>query len=117
MDKMFDWYLKVIREYANFKGRATRSEFWYFTLVNFLVSLIINIVGTTLGLPILGFIYAAALFVPSVAVGTRRLHDIGKSGWWQLIGIIPVVGWILLIIWFATKSAEDNQYGKKPIIE
>ena len=55
-----------------------------------------------------------ALFLPSLAVGVRRLHDIDKSGWWILIGIIPIVGWILIIVWFCTDSKADNKYGPNP---
>jgi uncharacterized membrane protein YhaH (DUF805 family) len=113
---MFDWYIKVLKEYANFNGRATRSEFWYFTLVNIFVSLIFSVIGASIGFPFLSMIYSLVVLLPSIAVATRRLHDIGKSGWWQLLGFIPIIGWIVLIIWYATESKEDNQYGKKPIL-
>ena len=114
MNEILDYYIKALKNYTNFNGRATRAEFWYFVLVNFIVSLILNFIDFGLfGGAILGTIYALAVLIPSLAIGARRLHDIGKSGWWQLIGLIPIIGAIVLIIWWATPSKEDNIYGPK----
>lgn len=126
---MFDWYLKVVRNYAYFGGRARRSEYWYFTLVNILISFGIQITGGIVGAilrPIglgsisvvfagIAALYTLALFVPSIAVGVRRLHDTGRSGWWLLIGLIPVVGFIVLIVFFAMDSVPgSNRWGPSP---
>ncbi len=115
------WYLEVLKKYATFDGRAHRTEFWMFVLVSFIVSLVLNIVdaiigtGGDLGGGVLAGIYGLAVLIPTLAVGSRRLHDIGKSGWWQLLALIPIVGVIILIVWFATKGHEsENQHGPNP---
>lgn len=116
-----NWYLGVLKKYAVFSGRAQRVEFWYFVLFNIIVSIILTILDIMIGTfneqagsGILSGIYSLGVIIPSIAVGTRRLHDIGKSGWWQLIALIPIIGAIVLIVWFATDSKQDNQYGKNP---
>lgn len=103
-----EYYIGALKKYAVFEGRATRSEYWYFFLFNLVISIIIGL----LDVPALGFLYSLAVLIPSLAVGVRRLHDVGKSGWWLLIGLIPVVGWIVLIIFAVTDSQSGtNQYG------
>lgn len=112
-----DYYVGVLKKYAVFEGRATRSEYWYFVLFNLLISIAIGIVEGALfkGSALLGNLYSLALLVPSLAVGARRLHDIGKSGWWMLIALIPIVGWIMLIVWYATDTQlASNEYGPNP---
>ena len=110
-----NWYLGVLKKYAVFDGRAQRAEYWYFVLFNTIVSFILGFIDGILGtFNVLSGIYLLAVFIPSIAVGARRLHDIGKSGCCQLIAIIPIIGPILLIIWFATDSKADNQYGVNP---
>ena len=103
-------------KYSSFRGRARRPEFWYFVLFNFLVQLVLGIVDATVfgmdNLSPLSNLYSLAVLVPSLAVGARRLHDIGRSGWWQLIMFIPLVGIIVLIVWYASRGKdEDNEYG------
>ena len=116
-----NWYLGVLKKYATFAGRAQRAEYWYFVLFSTIVSIILTVFDTVFdtvfgksGAGSLSGIYSLAVFIPYIAVGARRLHDIGKSGWWQLILLIPIIGVILLIIWFVTDSKEDNQYGANP---
>ncbi len=117
------WYLHVLKNYVNFNGRASRPEFWYFVLFNFLFSLgasiLDGILGTTNmqagGIGILGGIYSLAVLLPGIAVGVRRLKDTGRSGWWYLIGLIPIVGFILLIVWWASPGdPQANEYGPVP---
>lgn len=92
-------------KYATFEGRARRSEFWWFYLAIFVGGLI----------PVVGYIIGLATLIPSLAVGARRLHDTGRSGWNLLWMLLPVIGTILLIIWWAKDGqAEDNQYGANP---
>ena len=99
-----------LTKYADFNGRAARPEFWWFVLAQIVVSFILNMI-----LPIVGSLFSLAMLVPSLAVGARRLHDIGKSGWLQLLGLIPVLGWILLIYWAAQPGESGaNQYGPPP---
>jgi uncharacterized membrane protein YhaH (DUF805 family) len=109
------------RNYAKFSGRARRSEFWFWLLFSFLVGVVASIVDNALGLttsngsgPFQG-LFGLALLVPSLAVGWRRMHDTGKNGALYLLGIIPIVGTILIIVWAAQDSQPgQNQYGPSP---
>ena len=107
----------VFSKFATFTGRARRPEFWWFSLFSFVSNIAISFVEfVALGYwgeySFISTLYSFALLIPSLAVGARRLHDIGKSGWWQLIALIPLIGWIILIIWFAKKGDEGaNAYG------
>lgn len=110
-----EWYLKVLRQYADFDGRARRKEYWMFVLFNFLLSIGVSAIDYMLGTSFLGMIYSLAVLVPSIAVGVRRLHDIGKSGWMLLVGLIPLVGVIWLLVLFASEGhIGPNQYGEDP---
>ncbi len=105
----------ILKNYVNFEGRATRAEFWWFFLFNFLLTFILGLLGKP-G-TILSSIWSLAILLPQLGLGVRRLHDIGKSGWYWLIALIPIVGWILVIIWFAKEGdPNDNQYGPVPTI-
>lgn len=105
----------VLSQYAGFTGRARRSEYWFWTLATFIASIVLTIIDMILGVQILQWVFFVAVLVPGLAVGARRLHDTGRSGWLQLIGIIPIIGWIILIVWFASDSHPgDNQYGPSP---
>jgi uncharacterized membrane protein YhaH (DUF805 family) len=98
----------LAQKYAEFNGRASRPEFWWFALFSFVVQMIARML---LGVS-LGGLVALALLVPSLAVGSRRLHDIGKSGWFQLLAFIPVIGWLVLLYWYVQPGKpEANQYG------
>lgn len=99
-----------LRKYADFNGRAGRPEFWWFALFTMLVSLVASVFLARW----FGQLANLVLLLPSIAVGTRRLHDIGKSGWFQLVWLVPLVGWILLIYWFAQPSAGANAWGDGP---
>jgi uncharacterized membrane protein YhaH (DUF805 family) len=96
----FQEAIKVcFNKYADFTGTASRPEFWWYALFVFGVSLVASVVA-----PLLGGLFSLATLVPSLAVGARRLHDTQRSGWWQLIAVIPVVGFIVLLIFFAQES-------------
>ncbi|MGW8169947.1 MAG: DUF805 domain-containing protein [Sulfurovaceae bacterium] len=100
--------------YSNFDGRASRSEYWWFALFITLGGVVSSIVDDS---GIFYMIFTLAILLPSLAVGARRLHDIGKSGWWQLLGLIPILGAIILIIFFVQKpQAGDNQYGPEIVL-
>lgn len=106
------WYLKVLKHYVDFEGRARRKEYWMFVLFNMIFAIIAMIIdknGVVYG------IYALAVLLPSIAVSIRRMHDIGKSGWILLVGLIPIVGFIWLIILMVKDSDQgQNQYGPNP---
>jgi uncharacterized membrane protein YhaH (DUF805 family) len=95
-----------IKKYGYFNGRATRSEFWwwalFFTIVHFAADRVSKNVGTLVVL---------LMLFPTLAVTSRRLHDIGKSGWWQIVGCVPLIGWAVMVYWWVQKSTGDNQYG------
>ena len=104
-------------QYVGFAGRARRSEFWYFYLFTILASIVASILQRALTNSQNGIITAIvglALVLPSLAVAVRRLHDTSRSGWWLFIVIIPVVGAIILIVWWVQDSQGDNQYGPSP---
>ena len=114
---MFNQYfVSVIRnKYADFNGRARRAEYWYYLLFNSLISTALGLVTGLIGLDWLTYIYSIALLVPGIAIGVRRLHDIGKSGWWYLIVFIPLIG----VIWFIILMVKEgdngnNAYGPDP---
>jgi len=112
---MIEAIKSVFSQYVGFKGRARRSEYWYFFLFNFIVALVLGIIGQVIGNTILSTLWSLAVILPGIAVGIRRLHDIGKSGWWLLISFVPVVGTILLIVWCCKDSDPgENQYGANP---
>ncbi len=142
-----NWYMQAFRKYADFTGRARRSEYWFFYLINGVISTVLitimQIVGfaTLLGIyatspnnpggmpsgisaggiiimvlvGITAFVYGLAAIVPTLAVRARRLHDTGRSGWFQLLALIPVIGEIVLIIFMIEDSNPgDNQWGPNP---
>ncbi len=110
-----EWYLKVITNYVGFTGRARRTEYWMFVLINFLIGIALSIVEAVVGLSgYLSGIYSLAIFLPSLAVVVRRLHDTGRSGIWILIGLVPLIGAIVLLIFMCLDSEGDNPYGPSP---
>ncbi len=105
----------VLANYAKFEGRSGRSEYWWWVLAYFLAAIAAAFVGGVLGMgELVVNILTLALLVPNIAVGMRRFHDIGKSGWWLLIGLIPLIGWIAVIYFAVQPSDGPNQYGEGP---
>ena len=118
MDEFLFYFTKCLKNYTNFAGRARRKEFWMFVVVNAAISFILGIIGGIISSwagNIISFIYALAVLIPSIAVGVRRLHDIGKSGWFYFLCLVPIVGAIILIVW-ACKPGDtgENEYGSDP---
>jgi uncharacterized membrane protein YhaH (DUF805 family) len=106
---------QALSRYATFSGRARRSEYWWFALFNTVVAVVVSIVDGVLGLTVFYPLAVLALILPGLAVGVRRLHDLGRSGWWLLIAFVPLVGAILLIVWFCQDSQpQPNAYGPSP---
>lgn len=112
-----EWALLPFKRYAQFEGRSCRKEYWYFFLLNLAVGLVVGALEGALGLPnLLGALVSLAFLIPGIAVGVRRLHDTNRSGWWLLIGLIPVVGWIVIIVFLAQKGdAGSNRFGSDPL--
>lgn len=111
-----NWYLDVLKKYAVFTGRARRKEYWMFVLFYLIIAFVLGIIDGVIGtVGLLYGLYALALLIPNIAVAVRRLHDTGRSGWFLLIGLIPLIGAIVLIVFFAQDSQPgDNQYGPNP---
>ncbi|MEO9569901.1 MAG: DUF805 domain-containing protein [Polaribacter sp.] len=119
-----NWYLKVLKEhYFDFTGRARRQEFWMFMLINFIIAFVLGLLDNVLGLNygateengILSTIYSLLVFIPTLALYARRLHDYGKSGWWILLIFFIIVGWIWLLIWFCMEGENrPNKWGENP---
>lgn len=129
MAKFNEYFIDTVKNrYADFKGRATRSEYWYFVLFYSIVSLILTLIDVNFINPNLDLspeaamqgtvftgIFALALILPQIAVGIRRLHDIGRSGWWYLLIFIPILGWLVLLYFYILDSQPGtNAYGPNP---
>ena len=118
-----NYYIDCItKKYVCFSGRARRKEYWMFTLFNAIVAFIVGLISGILAratdvaaFAFLGTIYNLAVILPAMGVLIRRLHDIGKSGWWWLIGLVPFVGWIVILVFCCLDSQPgENQYGPNP---
>ena len=116
-----------LAKYVTFAGRAPRSEYWYFYLF-FLISVIVGVVlDNVLGLAVLdengeyaygpiAVIAVLGLFLPQLSVSVRRLHDLDRSGWWWWLGLVPIVGALVLLVWFCSRGTEgNNRYGPNPL--
>jgi uncharacterized membrane protein YhaH (DUF805 family) len=116
-----NWYIDAWKNYINFQGRARRKAYWMFALFNIIAVIVIGLIEGTLGLSgqngygILTGLYSLAIILPGLAVAARRLHDTGRSAWWLLIGLVPLVGPIVLLVFFVQDSQPgSNQYGPNP---
>lgn len=117
-----NWYLKVLKQYADFSGRARRKEYWMFVLFNMIFAIVAMILDNVLGIAMEGIgygplygLYVLAMLIPGLSVAVRRLHDVGKSGWMILIALIPLIGAIWLLVLMVTDSNPgENQYGQNP---
>lgn len=118
-----EWATLPLKKYADFTGRARRKEYWMFALLVIVASVLIGMIEGILGLggtlamygP-LSLLFMLAILIPSISVGVRRLHDTNRSGWWILIGLIPIVGSIVLIVFFVLEGTRGpNQYGPDPL--
>ena len=110
------WKTVVLERFAQFSGRAGRAEYWWFVLANFIITLVLSALSRASWLfAVVSLGYSIAVLVPSIAVGIRRLHDTGRSGWWLLIILVPLVGIIVLVVFLATDGAPGpNRYGPPP---
>lgn len=117
-----NWFLLALKKYAQFSGRSRRKEYWFFALFYIIIALVVGFIDGAAGtmmaegkIGILGMILTLAFFLPSLAVGIRRLHDTGRSGWWTLIAFVPLIGIIVLIVFYVQDSQPGaNEYGPNP---
>jgi uncharacterized membrane protein YhaH (DUF805 family) len=102
--------------YTKFDGRASKAAFWWWFLFGVLVAIVANILDAIIGSSIISILVALALLLPNLSVAIRRLHDTDRTGWWILIGLIPIVGFIVLLIFYLEKSNPgENKYGPEPV--
>lgn len=117
-----NWYLEVLKRYAVFDGRARRKEYWYFVLFNTIIYVVLTVIDVLTGsysqeagMGLLGGVYTLAILLPSIAVAVRRLHDTGRSGWWLLIALVPLIGAIVLLVFTVQDSNPgQNEFGANP---
>ncbi|WP_105254244.1 DUF805 domain-containing protein [Pseudoalteromonas sp. T1lg75] len=112
-----EYFMEALKRYADFSGRTRRKGYWMFILFYLIFAIVAVILDVVLGfesMPLTN-VYSLALFIPSLAIGARRLHDTGRSGWWQLLYFLPLIGFIVLIIFFVQDSQDgDNDHGANP---
>lgn len=110
-----EWYLVVLKKYAVFSGRARRKEYWMFSLFSLIIIFALGFIEGLLGSPgVVGILYSLAILIPSIAVSVRRLHDTGRSGWWLLIVLVPLIGAIVFLVFMVQEGKEDNDFGENP---
>ena len=117
-----EWFTEALKKYAVFSGRSRRKEYWYFVLFTVLISIALSIIdgltGTyesSAGVGLLSGIFSLGILIPSIAVSVRRLHDIDRTGWWILISLVPIIGWIVLLVFHVQDSTPStNRYGSNP---
>lgn len=120
-----NWFLKCLKQYADFSGRACKKEFWMYVLFYMIIAIVLHVIDSMLGwvtpefdMGVLGGLYSLCMFIPGLAVSVRRLHDIGKSGWNFLFILIPLVGAVVLLIWFCKEGERrGNAWGLDPKID
>ena len=127
MDRPFSWWMiEPLRRYAQFSGRARRKEFWAFELLMIALTLLLvtvdifvfgtNDMATNTSVGPLSGLFSLAILIPSIAVSVRRLHDLDKSGWWLLIGLLPIVGVLVLLFWYCSRGTTGpNSFGADPL--
>ncbi len=116
------WFIEALRKYADFSGRSRRKEYWFFVLFVAVISTVLTIIDGLIGaydrstgVGLLSAIFSLAILIPSIAVSVRRLHDIDRTGWWVLISLVPLVGWIVLLVFHVQDSTPGtNRYGPYP---
>jgi uncharacterized membrane protein YhaH (DUF805 family) len=102
--------------YVNFRDRASRSEYWFWILFIVLADIVTSLIDATLDIHFVTGVFGLVTIVPNISVAVRRLHDLDRTGWWLLIGFIPLVGWIILLIWYCTRgTAGPNRFGPDPL--
>jgi uncharacterized membrane protein YhaH (DUF805 family) len=110
-----NWYVEVLKKYAVFNGRARRKEYWMFTLFSVIISIVLAILDAVIGTKALELIYLILTVLPTLGVTVRRLHDTDRTGWWVLIGLIPLIGYIVLLVFLVTDGTPgQNKHGAPP---
>jgi uncharacterized membrane protein YhaH (DUF805 family) len=109
------WFIEALKKYAVFSGRARRKEYWMYTLFVSIIYIVLAIVAVAAKQPLIAAVFYLAIILPSLAVTVRRLHDTGRTGWWVLIGIVPLVGAVVMLVFLCSDSESgQNKYGPNP---
>ena len=109
---------EAVKKYAVFSGRSRRKEYWLFMLFYMILNAVAMLIDGAMGIVILQLIVGLGLLIPSIAVSVRRLHDRDKSGWWILLGIIPLIGIIIIFVWFCGRgTVGENRFGDDPLAD
>ena len=110
-----NWFVDALKnKYATFTGRARRTEYWMFVLFSIIFAIVASIIDAIITGGLLGVVYTLAVIIPSIAVAVRRLHDTNRSGWWMLLGLVPLVGLVLIYFLVLDSQPGDNEYGPNP---
>jgi len=109
-----NYFIDALKKYADFTGRARRKEYWMFYLIYMILLIVISILDAAIGVGLFSLIFTLGMLIPSISIAARRLHDTGRSGWWQLIAFIPLIGFIILIVFLVQDGADANEYGENP---
>lgn len=104
----------ALTQYVGFTGRARRSEYWFFVLFTVLATVVAAVIDAVIGAPVLGLVVALGLLLPSLAVSVRRLHDTGRTGWWMLLGLVPLGGIVLIVFACLDSEPGPNRFGPSP---
>lgn len=106
-----EYFTDALKKYAEFSGRATRQQYWMYILFYIIIYIACIVVDSVIGTFIFSTVLSLGLLIPSISIATRRLHDTGRTGWWQLIALIPLIGAIVLLVFLVQSSHPDNEYG------
>jgi len=109
-----NYFIGPLKKYADFSGRATRTEYWMFYLTYIIAVVVASVIDSIIGLPVLTLILGLGLLIPSLSVTVRRLHDTGRSGWMIFISLVPLIGGLIVLFFLVQDSREDNDYGVNP---
>ena len=109
-----EYFIDAFKKFAVFEGRARRKEYWMFILFYIIIYAVLTAIDIAMGSVLLTSIFSIICLVPTISLAARRLHDTGRSGWWQLISLIPLIGAIILIVFLVQDSHEANEYGLNP---
>ena len=110
-----NWFTGALKNYAGFSGRAHRTEYWMFVLFAFIIYVVLIVIDVVVGTAVLAMIFGLGILIPSLAIAARRLHDTNRSGWWQLIALVPAIGAIVLLVFLVLDSEEgENRFGPNP---
>ncbi|MBL1143184.1 MAG: DUF805 domain-containing protein [Proteobacteria bacterium] len=110
-----EYFTDAFKKYADFSGRATRTQYWMFILIYMIIYIVLAVIDAfVLGMPALSGVLSLVAIIPSLSIAARRLHDTGRSGWWLLISLLPLIGIIVLLVFLVMDSDGDNNYGANP---